>query len=100
MNVVPSISSVCSVSWWLGAIFPVISMEFLKMERIPVLSSNLHSVGYDSERSVLEIKFHGGRIYQYSRVPIGMYQGLMTAASHGEYFHAFIRKVYPYRKVG
>ncbi|ENZ0267146.1 KTSC domain-containing protein [Escherichia coli] len=29
-----------------------------------------------------------------------MYQGLMNASSKGQYFHQFIKNVYPYRKVG
>ncbi|EFF2589528.1 KTSC domain-containing protein, partial [Escherichia coli] len=27
-------------------------------------------------------------------------QGLMNASSKGQYFHQFIKNVYPYRKVG
>ena len=36
------------------------------MERQSVSSSNLHSVGYDQESAVLEIKFKEGGVYQYS----------------------------------
>ncbi|WP_394854027.1 KTSC domain-containing protein [Citrobacter freundii] len=38
------------------------------MIRQPVSSSNLQSVGYDQATSTLEIAFHSGGIYQYSRV--------------------------------
>ena len=61
------------------------------MQMIPVSSSNLESVGY--ENGVLCIAFHGGRIYE------SVYQGLMAASSHGKYFHAYIRNVYPYSRI-
>lgn len=69
------------------------------MRRQPVNSSNLYSVGYEPEMSVLEIEFRGGRIYQYSKVPAQVYKGLMNAGSHGRYFHQRIREVYPYRRI-
>lgn len=49
------------------------------MNRTPVSSSNLASIGYDHESMVLEIKFHSGGIYQYFNVPESVYQGLMPA---------------------
>lgn len=70
------------------------------MQRQPVSSSNLNSVGYDSVFRVLEIQFNAGGIYQYSGVPQSEYQGLMNASSHGQYFHAHIKNVYPFKKVG
>lgn len=69
------------------------------MNRTPVSSSNLRSVGYDSSTNTLEIEFNNGGIYQYSGVPYSVYQGLMAASSHGSYFHAHIRDSYPYRKI-
>jgi hypothetical protein len=45
------------------------------MQRIPVSSTDLRSVGYAPESSVLEIEFNSGGIYQYSRVPASVYQG-------------------------
>lgn len=70
------------------------------MQRIPVSSSDLHSVGYDPITCILEIEFHSGGIYQYSKVPESMHKGLMRASSQGKYFHAYIKDFYPYRKVG
>lgn len=69
------------------------------MDRIPVSSSNLQSVGYAPDSNILEIKFHSGGIYQYSRVSNAVYRGLMNASSHGGYFHAYVKDVYPYRKI-
>ena len=48
---------------------------------------------------MLELDFHSGSIYQYSRVPQITYQGLMHAASKGSYFHKNIKTRHPFRQV-
>lgn len=67
------------------------------MERIPVSSSNLASVGY--QNGILEVAFKSGSVYQYTGVPESVYEALMSAPSHGKFFAAFIRNNYPYRQV-
>ncbi len=62
------------------------------MNRTPVSSSNLASVGYNSQTATLEIEFLNGSVYQYFNVPESIYSGLMSAASHGSYFAAHIKK--------
>lgn len=70
------------------------------MERIDVVSSNLASVGYDSYSMTLEIEFKKSGVYQYFKVPENVYEELMDADSHGEYFDANIKKAgYSYKKV-
>lgn len=69
------------------------------MERQSVSSSNLHSVGYDQESAVLEIKFKEGGVYQYSGVPLDRYERLMSASSKGSYFASYIKNSYRCRKV-
>lgn len=70
------------------------------MERISVQSSNLASVGYDSASHTLEIEFHHGGVYQYFNVPESVYDGLMSASSHGQYFDRNVKKAgYNYRQV-
>jgi hypothetical protein len=70
------------------------------MERLPVQSSNLSSVGYDPDSLTLEIGFNNGGIYQYSGVPQEVYEGLMNAGSKGTFFHQFIKRGgYPYIKI-
>lgn len=64
----------------------------------PVSSSNLSSVGY--ENGTLYIAFNSGGVYSYSNVPVSVYEGLMSASSHGKYFHAHIKNNYPYRRIG
>lgn len=71
------------------------------MERVPVSSTNLASVGYDASSAVLEVEFNHGGVYQYSGVPEEIHQGLMCAGSHGTYFDQFIKKAgFAYAKVG
>jgi hypothetical protein len=62
------------------------------MNRTPVSSSNLASVGYDHQTSTLEVEFRNGSIYQYFNVPLEIFNGLMSASSHGKYLDAYIRK--------
>jgi KTSC domain len=69
------------------------------MERISVTSSNLSSVGYDVESQTLEIEFNNGGVYQYAGVPEGEFEGLMSAASQGQYFHANIKNRYSFSKL-
>ncbi len=64
-----------------------------------VESSNLASIGYDSEKEILEIEFNHGGVYQYFDVPQSVYEELMNADSHGKYFSANIRNDYNYVKL-
>ena len=71
------------------------------MERTPVESSNLASVGYDPTSATLEIEFRKSGIYQYFGVPSSTYDELMSAGSKGTYFDQNIKKGgYSYSKVG
>lgn len=71
------------------------------MDRIPVQSSNIASIGYDSQASTLEVEFLGGGVYQYFGVPDHVYDGFMNAGSKGSYFHHSIKNGgYPSAKVG
>ena len=70
------------------------------MNRTSVSSSNLASVGYDPNTQTLEVEFLHGGIYQYTDVPLSVYEGLMAASSHGSYFDQNVKKAgYSYRKI-
>jgi len=69
------------------------------MDRQPVHSSNIRSVRYETETRTLEVEFHSGGVYQYSRVPESVYEGLIRAVSKGSYFHDHIKERYSFRKV-
>lgn len=69
------------------------------MKRIPVESRCLTAVGYDRQRRVLELEFHGGGVYQYPQVPPAVHQALLAADSLGAYFNAQIKNRYPFRVI-
>ncbi len=64
------------------------------MNRTPVRSSNIRSIGYEVETRTLEVEFHSGGVYQYSGVPETVFQGFMRSASKGSFFHDHIQDQY------
>jgi len=69
------------------------------MDRQPVPSSNIRSIGYEPDTRTLEVEFRSGSVYQYSDVPLAVYEGLMQAASKGSYFHNHVKDRYSFRQV-
>ncbi len=69
------------------------------MEREPVNSSNLVSVGYNPDSETLEIEFKSSGVYEYYNVPKFMYDRLMEAGSIGTFFNAEIKNSYACSKV-
>lgn len=69
------------------------------MQRIPVESSHIVSIGYDPKTRVLEIEFKENRVYQYFDVEPRVYELFLKADSYGEYFYAHINKHYRYDRV-
>lgn len=65
------------------------------MDRRPVVSSNLKSVGWQTR--MMEIEFHGDRVYLYTAVPEEVFLGLLAAPSKGKYFHLHVKKGKPYK---
>lgn len=74
-----------------------VSLSIIK--RIPVVSTNLRSVGYNNVNEILEIEFTNGSVYQYFGVLQNIYVELMQAESHGKYFYAFVRDRFEYQQV-
>ena len=69
------------------------------MDRQPVTSTNLVSVGYDSESATLEVEFASGTVYQYFDVPEAVFQGILEAPSAGQFHAENIKGVYRYARV-
>jgi hypothetical protein len=69
------------------------------MERTPVTSRDIRSIGYDPETQTLEIEFNKGGVYQYAGVPEGEYEAMKNADSKGKYLNANIKGRYPYIKL-
>ncbi len=69
------------------------------MDRRPVSSSQIKSVGYDAKREELEIEFNSGGIYRYYKVPESVYNDLMKAESKGKFFNSQIKGLYEVKKI-
>jgi KTSC domain len=73
--------------------------EDKKINRIPVSSSNISSIGYDQDSQILEEEFLKGNIYQYFDVPQAVYEEFLSADSKGKYLIAQIKGNYRYVRV-
>lgn len=69
------------------------------MDRQPVTSSNIKSVGHDDLNAVLEVEFNTGRVYRYSGVSRFVFNDFLGAPSKGRYFHSQIKGVFEYEEV-
>jgi len=69
------------------------------MKRIAVASSNVRSIGYDSETRTLEVEFKGGSVYEYYDVEPEVYSEFMKAPSKGRFLWNNIRDVYDYQRI-
>ena len=63
-------------------------------------SADLLAVGYDRDRSELWARFRTrpNLVYVYGNVPDLVFRQLMSAPSHGRFFHARIRNTYSVEK--
>lgn len=69
------------------------------MERTPVTSSQIASVGYDTESQILEVEFAKGGVYRYFDVEPETHAGLLRAESLGRHFGQNIRGKFRTEKV-
>jgi hypothetical protein len=65
------------------------------MERKPVDSSMLASVGYDPSTQTLEMEFQDGAVWRYLKVPELEYTRLIGSSSLGSYARDLIIGQYP-----
>src|SRR5690606_19829487 len=63
-----------------------------------VKSSNIVSVGYDAQRSILYVKFSGSGVYRYFDVSGSVFDALLSAPSHGKYLNAAVVGRYRYER--
>jgi hypothetical protein len=70
------------------------------MDRQPVESRLIRSVGYDLPASVLEVELlsEPTRVYRYFDVPYSVFEELMSAESKGAYFNEHVRDMYAYEE--
>ena len=66
------------------------------MQRTPVVSTNVSSIGYAN--GVIEVEFNDGSIYQYFGVDECVFKSFLEAPSKGRFVHYHL-KGYQYLKV-
>lgn len=66
------------------------------MEREPVDSTCLSSVGYDEILDDLEVEFRDGRVYTYHNVSGHQFSRMLSSPSPGWYFNKYIRDNYSF----
>jgi hypothetical protein len=69
------------------------------MRAIPVESTTISTVAYDSVCERLQLEFCSGAIYEYWDVPDVVHQSLLRAHSKGTYFNQTIRGRFRYRRM-
>lgn len=75
------------------------------MERTPLedkdsrMIGNLRSVGYDTEKNILEIEYNLGFIYQYYSVPKEMFDKLMSERNKIVFVQERIAKQYRSQRI-
>jgi small-conductance mechanosensitive channel len=66
----------------------------------PVDSSFLSAVGYDRNSHVLYLRFTSTTaLYAFAEVPEEVFEGLLAAASKGQYFNSRVRDRYRQERV-
>lgn len=99
--------TLCALLWcaWLCAVTaraaggPSPASTVARIERVPVESSSLVSIGFAREAHVLEIEFRSGAIYRYLGVPQTVFEALKKAESKGRYFAQSIRGKYEFQHI-
>jgi len=75
-------------------------LEESELDREPVSSSNIVSIGYAEDEQTLEVEFTDGAVYQYYNVGNELWDQFRTATSKGQFLNVYIRNAYPYSRVG
>ena len=71
------------------------------MDRDPVDSSMITSIGYDQSSGTVEVEFRSsGQVWQYYDVPESTYNDVRAAGSLGKAFNAMIKNQFREARVG
>lgn len=68
------------------------------VERTPVKSSNIVSVGYDPDGKTLHIEYTGGHVYHYHDVDKSVHDDMIASKSVGGFVHANIKNNYKHSR--
>ena len=70
------------------------------MDRVPVTSSVIASIGYDPATNTMDVEFRTGRLYRFFGITRAVHKALISADSIGRHFNAEIRNRFPCREIG
>ena len=68
------------------------------VDRTPVSSSNVRSIGHDATTNTLAIEFKDGSVYHYADCGKEHFDNLLAAKSIGSYIHKNIKGAYSHSK--
>ena len=71
----------------------------MKIEMLPVVSSNIAGMGYDEKSQTLRVEFNKGSTYDYLGVPKETYNILKLSDSVGSMLGRLVKGVYRFKKV-
>jgi len=71
-----------------------------EIQRQPVNSSDIASLGYDEASATLEIEFKATGVYRYFSVPRNIYDEFARTPSPGKFFLQHIKGKYAWEKAG
>lgn len=71
----------------------------MPINRQPVVSSDISSIGYDDASQTLEIEFKATGAYRYFSVPRETYDALTQTSSPGKYFRLQIKGKFAWEKI-
>ena len=74
-------------------------MNTVSIQHIRVSSSNIRSIGYDECSSILEVRFHGGGLYQHYDIPASLFDDFLNAGSKGGFYYRRLRNRYGCRRI-
>jgi len=71
-----------------------------QIQRQPVSSSDIASIGYDAAAETLEIEFKATGVYRYFSVPKNVAEDFQRTPSPGKFFLQHIKGKYAWEKIG
>ena len=71
----------------------------VEVNRHPVESSAVRSLGYQPDMEILEVEYQNGRVYRYYGVPQAVYDELMGGGSIGEFVNYIIKPNHRYKEI-
>ena len=64
-----------------------------------VESSNVKAIGYETTTNTLVVEYLSGLKYEYSNVPVNVFDELLNSVSKGKYMNQTIKGQYEGRRV-